>query len=69
MSANKRLRSARRTRRQGLRSPRRCMSSGRLFLDRGVLASIARLRFTGAPQNKSVAGLREGFIVGRQETS
>ena len=38
--------------------PSSAMSSGRLFLD-GLLASIARLRFTGMHQLKTIAASKE----------
>ena len=42
--------------------PSSAMSSGRLFLD-GVLASIARLRFTGSPILKRLPTLGEQIIM------
>ena len=35
------------------------MSSGRLFLDRGTVATRARLRFTGIARDKALATLRQ----------
>jgi hypothetical protein len=40
------------------------MSSGRLFLD-GLLASIARLRFTGIFSINPARFRRKGFIIER----
>jgi hypothetical protein len=44
------------------------MSSGRLFLD-GVLASIARLRFTGTISLKLLPLRIESFIIERASVS
>ena len=44
--------------------PSSAMSSGRLFLD-GVLASIARLRFTGIISIKPLPPRMESFIIER----
>jgi hypothetical protein len=44
--------------------PSLAMSSGRLFLD-GVLASIARLRFTGSTRLKRLRVSRKAFIIER----
>src|SRR5450631_940386 len=44
--------------------PSFAMSSGRLFLD-GVLASIARLRFTGSTRLKRLPHSRKAFIIER----
>ena len=44
--------------------PSFAMSSGRLFLD-GVLASIARLRFTGSTRLKRLPARRKAFIIER----
>ena len=44
------------------------MSSGRLFLD-GVLASIARLRFTGTLSIKLLAHSGKGIIIERYAVS
>jgi hypothetical protein len=40
------------------------MSSGRLFLN-GVLASIARIRFTDTASIKLLLNRKEGFIIER----
>jgi hypothetical protein len=44
--------------------PSFAMSSDRLFLD-GVLASIARLRFTGSTRLKRLPARRKAFIIER----
>ena len=44
--------------------PSSAMSSGRLFLD-GLLASIARLRFTGIFSIDPTSFRRKGFIIER----
>ncbi len=44
--------------------PSFAMSSGRLFLD-GVLASIARLRFTGSTRLKRLPARGKAFIIER----
>ena len=44
--------------------PSFAMSSGRLFLDR-VLASIARLRFTGSTRLKRLPARRKAFMIER----
>jgi len=49
-------------------SPSFPMSSGRLFLD-GLLASIARLRFTGKISIKLLVDPVKGFIIERYAVS
>jgi hypothetical protein len=44
--------------------PSFAMSSGRLFLN-GVLASIARLRFTGSTRLKRLPARKKAFIIER----
>jgi hypothetical protein len=44
--------------------PSSAMSSGRLFLD-GVLASIARLRFTGSTRLKRLSPRKKQIIIER----
>lgn len=44
------------------------MSSGRLFLD-GLLASIARLRFTGTLSIRLLVRSGKGFIIERYAVS
>src|SRR6266516_2995763 len=48
--------------------PSSAMSSGRLFLD-GLLASIARLRFTGMIRIKLLPKKRELFTIERRTVS
>jgi hypothetical protein len=48
--------------------PSSAMSSGRLFLD-GVLASIARLRFTGSTRLKRLPARGKAFIIERYTVS